>query len=118
MSSIPNVSNTVPTALPGSALPKPAIDDPMLLLQYQQIQLLQNHQMFLRQMAIAKLSQSEHWASLSPVEQNQLILQSTYSESEVPEIPITHNPFVTPIATQATNPVMQLFNQMQQVCIQ
>lgn len=76
---------------------------------------MQNQQMFLRQMAIAKLSQSEHWTSLSPVEQNQLILQCSLQDSELSDMQMNHNPFVTPLATQTSNPVMQLFNQMQ-VC--
>lgn len=108
----PGVPNPVLTGMPGSNLPKPAIDDPMLLLQYQRLQLMQN-QMFLRQMAIAKLSQSEHWTSLSPMEQNQLILQYVIQESELSDMQMNHNPFVTPLATQTSNPVMQLFNQMQ-----
>lgn len=92
----------------------------MLLFQYQQMQLLQN-QLLLRQMrasAVAKLSQSEHWTSLSPMEQNQLILQCVMQDGmpEIPEVPIaTTNPFVPHIASQAANPVMQLFTQMQQV---
>lgn len=106
----------MPTGIPGSALPKTTIEDPMLFLQYQRMQLMQNQQMFLRQMAIAKLSQSDHWPTLSPVEQNQLILQYIGQEAEIPEMPRSHNPFVPPVVTQATNPVMQLFNQMQ-VCI-
>ncbi|XP_033224108.1 GIGYF family protein CG11148-like isoform X2 [Belonocnema kinseyi] len=110
---VQNVPNTVPTGIPGSALPKTTIEDPMLFLQYQRMQLMQNQQMFLRQMAIAKLSQSDHWPSLSPVEQNQLILQYIGQETEIPEMPMSHNPFVPPLATPATNPVMQLFNQMQ-----
>lgn len=103
-----------------SALPKPSIEDPLLLLQYQQMRLLQNQQLLLRQMrtsAIAKLSQSEHWAQLSPVEQNQLIYQYVIQDSEIPEVPISSNPFVPHLPpSQASNPVMQLFSQMQQVC--
>lgn len=100
-----------------STLPKTGIEDPLLLLQYQHMQRLRN-QLLLRQMrtsAIAKLSQSEHWATLSPVEQNQLILQYVMQDSEIPEVPLTTNPFVPHLPSQATNPVMQLFTQMQQV---
>lgn len=118
---IPPVPSTVPAGMAAAAaagLSKTGIEDPLLLLQYQQMQLLQN-QLMLRQMrtsAIAKLSQSEHWASLSPVEQNQLILQYVIQDSDFPEVPITTNPFVPHLASQAaTNPVMQLFTQMQQV---
>lgn len=117
---VPPVPSTVPAGIPATgALPKTGIDDPLLLLQYQQMQLLQNQQLLLRQMrtsAIAKLSQSEQWATLSPIEQNQLILQYVIQDSELPEVPIATNPFVPHLASQAaTNPVMQLFTQMQQV---
>ncbi|XP_076236016.1 GIGYF family protein Gyf isoform X2 [Calliopsis andreniformis] len=111
----PPVPNAVPAGI--AALPKTSIEDPLLLLQYQQIRLLQNQQLLLRQMrtsAIAKLSQSEHWAQLSPVEQNQLIYQYVIQDSEIPEVPISTNPFVPHLPSQASNPVMQLFSQMQQ----
>ncbi|XP_015586467.1 GRB10-interacting GYF protein 2 isoform X1 [Cephus cinctus] len=115
---LPSVPPTaVPTGVPGSALPKAGLEDPLLLLQYQHIRLLQNQQLLLRQMrtsAIAKLSQSEHWATLSPVEQNQLIAQHVLQHSDIPDIPIAANPFVPPMATPPSNPVMQLFTQMQQ----
>ncbi|XP_029052326.1 GRB10-interacting GYF protein 2 isoform X2 [Osmia bicornis bicornis] len=112
---IPPVPNAVPTGI--SALPKPGIEDPLLLLQYQQMRLLQNQQLLLRQMrtsAIAKLSQSEHWATLSPMEQNQLIFQYVFQDSEMSEVPISTNPFVSHLPSQPSNPVMQLFTQMQQ----
>ena len=113
---IPPAPNTVPAGM--SALPKPSIEDPLLLLQYQQMRLLQNQQLLLRQLrtsAIAKLSQSEHWAQLSPVEQNQLIYQYVIQDSEIPEVAISSNPFVPHLPpSQASNPVMQLFSQMQQ----
>lgn len=102
------------------ALPKTGIEDPLLLLQYQQMRLLQNQQLLLRQMrtsAIAKLSQSEHWAALSSMEQNQLIFQCVIQDSEMPEVPISTHPFVPHLPSQASNPVMQLFTQMQQVTI-
>lgn len=90
-----------------------------MLLQYQQMHMLQN-QLLLRQMktsAIAKLSQSEHWATLSPVEQNQLIQYVVQDGMpEIPEVPIATNPFVPHLPSQTTNAtVMQLFSQMQQV---
>lgn len=119
---IPPVPSTVPAGMTtaAGALPKTGIEDPLLLLQYQQMQLLQNH-LLLRQMrtsAIAKLSQLEQWATLSPMEQNQLILQCVVQDSEVPEVPLTTNPFAPHITSQAaTNPVMQLFTQMQQVTV-
>ncbi|XP_061934620.1 GRB10-interacting GYF protein 2 isoform X1 [Apis cerana] len=112
---IPPVPNTVPAGM--SALSKTSIEDPLLLLQYQHMRLLQNQQLLLRQMrtsAIAKLSQSEHWATLSPMEQNQLIFQCVIQDSEIPEVPISTNPFVPHLSSQASNPVMQLFTQMQQ----
>ncbi|XP_068985504.1 GRB10-interacting GYF protein 2 isoform X1 [Bombus flavifrons] len=112
---IPSVSNTVPAGM--TALSKPGIEDPILLLQYQHMRLIQNQQLLLRQMrtsAIAKLSQSEHWATLSPIEQNQLIFQYVFHDSEIPEMPISTNPFVPHLPSQASNPVMQLFTQMQQ----
>nr|XP_012135898.1 PREDICTED: uncharacterized protein LOC100874771 isoform X5 [Megachile rotundata] len=112
---IPPVPNTVPAGIP--VLPKTGIDDPLLLLQYQQMRLLQNQQLLLRQMrtsAIAKLSQSEHWATLTPMEQNQLIFQYVLQDSEISEVPISTNPFVPHLPSQASNPVMQLFTQMQQ----
>ncbi|XP_060829689.1 GRB10-interacting GYF protein 2-like isoform X2 [Bombus pascuorum] len=112
---IPSVPNTVPAGM--TALPKSGIEDPILLLQYQHMRLIQNQQLLLRQMrtsAIAKLSQSEHWATLSPIEQNQLIFQYVFHDSEIPELPISTNPFVPHLPSQASNPVMQLFTQMQQ----
>ncbi|XP_071873870.1 GIGYF family protein Gyf isoform X1 [Bombus fervidus] len=112
---IPSVPNTVPAGM--TALPKSGIEDPILLLQYQHMRLIQNQQLLLRQMrtsAIAKLSQSEHWATLSPIEQNQLIFQYVFHDSEIPEMPISTNPFVPHLPSQASNPVMQLFTQMQQ----
>lgn len=102
-----------------SALSK-SIEDPLLLLQYQHMRLIQNQQLLLRQVrtsAIAKLSQSEHWATLSPLEQNQLIYQYLIQDSEIPEVPISTNPFVPHLPSQASNPVLQLFTQMQQVPI-
>ncbi|EZA53350.1 hypothetical protein DMN91_005018 [Ooceraea biroi] len=117
---IPPVPSTVPAGLTTGALPKAGMEDPLLLLQYQQMQMLQN-QLLIRQMrtsAIAKLSQSEHWATLSPMEQNQLILQYVIQDGmpEIPEVPIAAtNPFVPHLASQAANPVIQLFTQMQQV---
>lgn len=114
---IPPVPSTVPAGMTAAALPKPGIEDPLLLLQYQHMRLLQNQQILLRQMrtsAIAKLSQSEHWTTLSPVEQNQLILQYVIQDSEIPDIPISTNPFVPHLTPPPSNPVMQLFNQMQQ----
>ncbi|XP_029169789.1 GRB10-interacting GYF protein 2-like isoform X3 [Nylanderia fulva] len=115
---IPPVPTTVPAGLAAAnAIPKAGMDDPLLLMTYQQMQML-HQQMLFRQMrssAIAKLSQSEHWTTLSPVEQNQLILQYVMQDGvqEIPEVPIT-NPFVPHLASQTTNPVMQLFTQMQQ----
>ncbi|XP_078044339.1 GIGYF family protein Gyf isoform X5 [Augochlora pura] len=117
---IPAVSNKVPAGLP--TLPKTGIEDPLLLLQYQHMRLLQNQQMLLRQMrttAIAKLSQSEHWATLSPVEQNQLICQFVLQNAEISEVPaISSPPFVPHLPPQSSNPVMQLFSQMQQAKLQ
>jgi len=81
------------------------------------MQLLQN-QLLISQMrtsAIAKLSQTEHWATLNHVEQNQLVSQYLIDGvSEIAEMAMPTNPYV-PLASQATNPVMQLFTQMQQV---
>ncbi|XP_076652489.1 GIGYF family protein Gyf isoform X3 [Halictus rubicundus] len=117
---IPAVPNTVPAGLP--TLPKTGIEDPLLLLQYQHMRLLQNQQLLLRQMrtsAIAKLSQSEQWATLSPVEQNQLIYQCVIQDSEISEVPtISTPPFVPHLPSQTSNPVMQLFSQMQQAKLQ
>lgn len=121
---LPTIPPPVPTGLPGSALPKPGIEDPLLLLQYQQLQMIQNQQLLLRQMkssAIAKLSQSDSWSGLSPIEQNQLVMQCVMQNSEVRDLSLATNPFVTPLAAPpppATNPVMQLFNQMQQAKVQ
>lgn len=115
----PPVPSNVPAGLTAGALPKAGMEDPLLLLQYQQMHMLQN-QLLLRQMrtsAIAKLSQSEHWATLSPVEQNQLI-QYVVQDGvpEIPEVPIATNPFVPHLPSQTANAtVMQLFSQMQQV---
>ncbi|XP_076756248.1 GIGYF family protein Gyf isoform X1 [Xylocopa sonorina] len=110
---IPTVPNAVPAGM--TALPKTGIEDPLLLLQYQHMRLLRNQQLLLmRTSAIAKLSQSEHWATLSPMEQNQLIFQYVLQDSEIPEVPISTSPFVPHLPTQASNPVMQLFTQMQQ----
>lgn len=115
----PVVPSSVPAGMPGSALPKPGMENPLLLLQYQQMRLLQNQQILLRQLkasAITKLSQSDHWATLSPVEQNQLILQYVMQDAEVRDMPMSAaHTFAPPLAPPPTNPVMQLFNQMQQV---
>ncbi|XP_012534011.1 GRB10-interacting GYF protein 2 isoform X2 [Monomorium pharaonis] len=116
---IPPVPNpTVPAGLVPGAMPKAGLEDPLLLMTYQQMQMLHNQMLFrqMRTSAIAKLSQSEHWSSLSPMEQNQLILQYVIQDGmqEIPEVPIATNPFVPHLASQTTNPVMQLFTQMQQ----
>ncbi|XP_071555029.1 GIGYF family protein Gyf-like isoform X1 [Temnothorax nylanderi] len=117
---IPPVPNpTVPAGLAPGAIPKPGIEDPLsMLMTYQHMQMLHNQMLFrqMRTSAIAKLSQSEHWSTLTPVEQNQLILQYVIQDGmqEIPEVPIATNPFVPHIASQTANPVMQLFTQMQQ----
>ncbi|KAI4483604.1 hypothetical protein M0804_007864 [Polistes exclamans] len=118
---IPSVPSTVPAGIAATTLPKSGIEDPLLLLQYQHMRLLQNQQLLLRQMrtsAIAKLSQSEHWATLSPIEQNQLILQYVIQDSEIPDMSISANPFVPHLTPSPSNPVIQLFNQMQQAKVQ
>lgn len=117
MSTIPSA---VPAGLPGSALPKPGIKDPLTLLQYQQLRVMHNQQnlrnLLMTQMkasAIAKLSQSEHWNTLNAVEQNQLIMQCVVQDCELRDIP--GNPFVAqPLAPPTSNSVIQLFSQMQQ----
>lgn len=109
------MTNPVPTGLPTSALPKPGIEDPLLM--YQHLRLLQSQQLLLRQMkssAFTKLSQSEHFATLSPVEQNQLIMQCVMQDPELRELSMNQAPYVNTMAPPASNPVMQLFNQMQQ----
>ncbi|XP_066603534.1 GRB10-interacting GYF protein 2 isoform X2 [Prorops nasuta] len=114
---IPPIPSPVPAGIPSAVLPKTGIEDPLLLFQYQQMQMLQN-QMLMRQMrtsAIAKLSQSQEWSTLSSVEQNQLILQSLMQDPEIPELPISTNPFVSHLPPPpTTNPVLQLFSQIQQ----
>lgn len=117
---IPPVPNTVPTGLAPGAIPKAGLEDPLsMLMTYQHMQMLRNQMLFrqMRTSAIAKLSQSEHWSTLSPVEQNQLILRYVIQDGmqEIPEVPIATNPFVPHMASQTPNPVMQLFTQMQQV---
>lgn len=118
---LPSVSPQVPTGMPANIpLPKPAIEDPLLIYQFRQLQQLQNQQLFLRMRsaAIAKLSQSEHWSTLSPAEQSQLVYQYiSTQEPEVPEIQVPTNSFVAPpLATaQPSNPVIQFINQMHQV---
>lgn len=117
---IPPVPNTVPAGLAPGAIPKAGLEDPLsMLMTYQHMQMLHNQMLFrqMRTSAIAKLSQSEHWSTLSPVEQNQLILRYVIQDGmqEIPEVPIATNPFVPHIASQTPNPVMQLFTQMQQV---
>ncbi|XP_063988224.1 GRB10-interacting GYF protein 2-like [Diachasmimorpha longicaudata] len=110
----PPMSNLVPTILPPSALSKPALDDSLQM--YQHLRLLQNQQA-LRQMksaAFTKLSQSEQFATLSAVEQNQLVMQCIMQDSETRELPVNPSAFVSPLPQTPTNPVMQLFNQMQQ----
>ncbi|XP_025075378.1 GRB10-interacting GYF protein 2 isoform X3 [Pogonomyrmex barbatus] len=115
---IPPVPNTVPAGLAPGTIPKAGLEDPLLLMTYQHMQLLRNQMLFrqMRSSAIAKLSQSEHWSTLTPVEQNQLIVQYLIQDGmqEIPEVPITTNPFVPHLTSQAANPVMQLFTQMQQ----
>lgn len=101
-----------------SALSKTGIENPLLLLQYQHMRVLQNQQLILRQMqasAIAKLSQSENWATLSPMEQNQLIVRYVLYDAEIPKVPLSTNPFVPHLPSQSSNPLMQLFTQIQQV---
>ncbi|KYM75908.1 hypothetical protein ALC53_13621 [Atta colombica] len=114
----PPVPNTVPAGLAPGVIPKAGLEDPLLLMTYQHMQMLHNQMLFrqMRTSAIAKLSQSEHWSTLTPVEQNQLILQYVIQDGmqEIPEVPIATNPFVPHLTSQATNPVMQLFTQMQQ----
>lgn len=123
---IPTVATPVPGGLPPSSVNKPGMENSQLLVLHQQLhqlQLIQN-QMLLGQMrnvrknVAGKLSQSEQWASLSPIEQTQLIAQyvAANQHSEFPEIPVPAAPFVTPpMAAPPANPVMQLINQMQQV---
>ncbi|KYN44879.1 hypothetical protein ALC56_00875 [Trachymyrmex septentrionalis] len=114
----PPVPNAVPAGLSPGVIPKAGLEDPLLLMTYQHMQMLHNQMLFrqMRTSAIAKLSQSEHWSTLTPVEQNQLILQYVIQDGmqEIPEVPIATNPFVPHLTSQATNPVMQLFTQMQQ----
>lgn len=115
-----------PTGLPpvNPTLPKgTGMDDSLLLYQIQQYRLMQNQQMFmkLRNTAIAKLSQSEQWPSLSPVEQNQLVMQylrSIYPETNEftqPQPPIVPNNFMPtmPQTAPPSNAVLQLFPQFQ-----
>ncbi|XP_046594566.1 GRB10-interacting GYF protein 2 isoform X2 [Neodiprion lecontei] len=110
------VAIPVPVAIPG-ALPKAGMEDPSVLYQYQQMCLLQNQLLFrhVRSAVINKLSQSEQWTSMSPADQNQLILQHMLQQPEMAEIsPMTVNPFVPTLTAQPANPIMQLFTQMQQ----
>lgn len=91
------------------------------MLQYQQLRMLQNQQLFIKQLhsnAINKLSQSEHWSSLTSVEQNQLILQYVRQiEPDFTENPMPANNFMPSMTTQPppSSSVMQLFPQLQQV---
>lgn len=113
----PPVPGMLPAGIAGGSLPKSSIEDPLLLLQYQQMRFIQS-QHLLRQMqtnAVAKLSQSERWATLSPEEQMQSILQ--YVLSDTSEIPMPQNPFVPHLPSQPSSSVLQLFSQLQQVKI-
>jgi PERQ amino acid-rich with GYF domain-containing protein len=124
----PGVGGAVPNSMPvPGVMPKATpIEDPLLLYQYQQYQLLQNQQLFLKQLrasAIGKLSQSEQWANLSPVEQNQLVLQYVRSiDSEIAEMPqpqssVVPSTFIPTMSQPAppSNSVLQIFPQLHQV---
>lgn len=119
---------------PGAG-PGGMVDDPMLLYQYQQIRLLQNQQLFLKQLrasAISKLSQSDQWSGLSPVEQNQLVMQyvrsvdpemAELSQQQQQQVPAQHPPpqlvpggfMPQPVPPPPSSSVLQLFPQLHQV---
>ncbi|XP_048505447.1 GRB10-interacting GYF protein 2 isoform X3 [Athalia rosae] len=110
------VAIPVPVGIP-SALPKAGMEDPLVLYQYQQMCMLQNQLVLrhVRSTIVAKLSQSEQWASMSPADQNQLIYQHMLQQPEMAEIsPIAVNPFVPTLTAQPANSIMQLFTQIQQ----
>ncbi|PNF41151.1 hypothetical protein B7P43_G03863 [Cryptotermes secundus] len=93
---------TVPTGL----------EQENLLMQHYHYQYLQR-QFLLRQQAVTgKLSQTEHWSSLTPLEQQQLIMQQMLSQ------PITQqpvDPFMQQMAAHMHKaPVLHLLSQLHQ----
>lgn len=128
----------IPTGLPPGSpagLGKPVgIEDPLLVLQYQQYRLLQNQQMLLKQMqasATAALSQSPHWGNLTPLEKNQLVTQYVrafeQNSGDVPQHQPTPPPHISspvlpggflpqmPQTAPPTNSMMQLYPMMHEV---
>ncbi|XP_067006202.2 GRB10-interacting GYF protein 2 isoform X1 [Anabrus simplex] len=94
----PNSRQSMPTSI---------TQDNLLMQHYQYLiqQQLQLRQAAAMQAAMGKLSQSEHWNSLPPGEQQRLLMQQ-----------MSQQPLDPPLAQFATpkNPVLQLISQMQQ----
>ena len=104
-------------------------------LRYQPYQFMPNEQMILlkqlRTAAIATLSRSEQWPTLSAIEQNQLVVQfmrsvdpalAEFADHQPPLVPtasFVRSPTMLPAQptqpTQPSNSVLQLFPQLQQV---
>ncbi|XP_069695255.1 GRB10-interacting GYF protein 2 isoform X2 [Periplaneta americana] len=115
-----SVSTTVqPTMTQGVTTPTlpSGLDQESLLMQQYQYQLLQR-QFLLRQQAVAgKLSQTERWSTLSPLEQQQLIMQQMLSQPVPPQQPVDPglSPFMQQMAAHThKNPVMHLLSQLHQ----
>lgn len=95
-----------------------------MLMQYQRMSVIHQNMMYqqMTNAAIQKLSQTERWQTLSSGEQRQLVFQLMQEQEVVPDMPIppanafVQPPIVQPPQSQAppNNPVMQLFNQLQQ----
>lgn len=115
MSSIPGIPGIpgVP-GVPGM----PSVEPDIQLMMQHQYQVLQQ-QMFLRQQqsqaaaaaaAVSKLSQTDGWSTLSPLEQRQLVAQHVQHAHMAPMDAVP--PIVPPASPQ--NPVMALMSQFQQ----
>ncbi|KAK7869595.1 hypothetical protein R5R35_003385 [Gryllus longicercus] len=104
------VATTTPTLVqptPSQGIPGGLPQDSLLLHQYQYMlqRQLQLRQAATVQAVVGKLSQSEQWNTLTPLEQQQLIMQ------QMAQQPMDAS--LGPFATQK-NPVFQLLSQMQQ----
>ncbi|KAL0277347.1 UNVERIFIED_CONTAM: hypothetical protein PYX00_004675 [Menopon gallinae] len=85
----------------------PNLSQPDILMQqYHQYQILQKQILLSQQLALSKLSQSEMWNTLSPLQQRSLLMQKL----NVPQPPIP----VEQIPQMDSNPLSQLISQMQQ----
>ncbi|KAK6618626.1 hypothetical protein RUM43_013017 [Polyplax serrata] len=94
---------------PGPVPPQPhGLSQPDIFMQqYHQYQMLQKQFLLSQQLALNKLSQSEMWSTLSPVQQRNLVIQKL-AMSQRPSLPVDQVPQVE------KNSFSQLLAQMQQ----